>query len=131
MSCTINPRRATMKAMIASGMLKVARFLLAPEICVGSDFFAGVATGAGVGGGTVGIATMGGGSEVSLAVGSGVATGSGVGGAVAARTGLGGKLSLGSFSNEAEAASSSPPVGGLVFIYFFKYYNAVSMKEGN
>ncbi len=109
----MSPRRATTKAIIAKGMLNVARFLLGAGASVISGFFAGGITGAGAAGETC--TTIGGGSGAALAagvrtvVGAGVATGAGSGsvGAAVARTGFGGKFSFGSFSKGAETDPSS------------------------
>lgn len=131
----MSPRRATTKAIIAKGRLKVARFLLGDGASVASGFFAGGTTGVGAGGEDVfsELVTIGGGSGAGLvaAAGGGVEAGTeaeadaetaGVGGisvvvAVVARTGFGGKLSFGSFSKGAETAPSSALGDGVsVFI---------------
>ena len=70
----MSPRRATTKAIIAKGMLNVARFLLSAGASVTSVLFAGVTTGGGV---VVDIlselVTMRGGSGIGLVTGTGAA----------------------------------------------------------
>lgn len=118
----MKPRRATMKATIANGILKVARFLLMIKVSAGSDFFADVVIGVETGAKMGEVATIGGGSGIGFVAEVAARVGDAAAGAIVAavaRTGLGGKLSLGSFSKGAEETSSSPLVaGGLVFIYF-------------